>query len=140
MKGDLAMDYIPASALLSEKSGALADKMTQYLLLHPFALLDTHRLMTRFHASPVIVRQAMQQLAMATNGPEGRAPGLEGLDGPTKQLLVGLLRHPHDLVDSHRLMRRFGVSSTQFLQALDWIDQRVVEGEELWSAESRDFE
>jgi hypothetical protein len=132
------MEYIPASALLSEKSIALADKITQYLLLYPFALLDTHRLMTRFQASAAIVQQAVQQLeAMAINGQEGRATGLESFDGPTKKLIFRLLRHPQDLVDSHRLMRQFGVSSTQFQRALDWISQRVIDGEEMWSAESR---
>jgi response regulator of citrate/malate metabolism len=134
------MEHIPASALLSEKSGALADKITQYLLLHPFALLDTHRLMTRFQASPAIVQQAVQQLEMATDRQEGPATLLEGFDGPTKKLIFCLLRHPHDIVDGRRLMRRFGVSSTQFQQALDWIAQRVIDGEEMWSAESRAVE
>lgn len=134
------MEHIPPSALLSEKSGALADKITQYLLLHPFALLDIHRLMTRFQASPAIVQQAIQQLEMATSRQEGPAGLLEGFDGPTKKLISFLLRHPHDLVDGHRLMRRFGVSSTQFQQALDWIAQRVIDGEEMWGAESPAFE
>jgi hypothetical protein len=134
------MEHIPPSALLSEKSGALADKITQYLLLHPFALLDTHRLMTRFQASPAIVQQAIKHLEMATNRQEGLAALLEGFDGPTKKLIFFLLRYPHDLVDGHRLMRRFGVSSMQFQQALDWIAQRVIEGEEMWGAESRAFE
>jgi hypothetical protein len=78
------MEHIPPSALLSEKSGALADKITQYLLLHPFALLDTHRLMTRFQASPAIVQQAMQQLEIATNRQEGLVALLKSFDGPTK--------------------------------------------------------
>jgi hypothetical protein len=134
------MEHIPPSALLSEKSGALADKITQYLLLHPFALLDTHRLMTRFQASPAIVQQAIKQLEMATNRQEGLAALLEGFDGPTKKLIFFLLRYPHDLVDGHRLMRRFGVSSMQFQQALDWIAQRVIDGEEMWGAESQAFE
>ena len=134
------MEHIPPSALLSEKSGALADKITQYLLLHPFALLDTHRLMTRFQASPAIVQQAIQQLEMATNRQEGPAALLEGFDGPTKKLIFFLLRYPHDLVDGHRLMRQFGVSSMQFQQALDWIAQCVVDGEEVWGAEGRAFE
>ena len=134
------MEHIPPSALLSEKSGALADKITQYLLLHPFALLDTHRLMTRFQASPAIVQQAIQQLEMATNRKEGLATSLKSFDGTTKKLISFLLRHPHDLVDGHRLMRRFGVSSMQFQQALDWIGQRVVDGEEVWGAEGRAFE
>lgn len=133
------MEHIPSSALLSEKSNALANKITQYLLLHPFALLDTHRLMTRFQASPAIVQQAMQQLEIATNRQEEPAMLLMGFDEPTKKLIAFLLRHPHDIVDGHRLMRRFGVSSTQFQQALDWIDQRVIDGEEMWGAESRAF-
>ena len=131
------MEHIPASALLSEKSNALIDKITQHLLLHPFDLLDTHRLMTRFQASPAILQQAMQQLAMAATRQEGPTTVLEGFDGPTQQLIFCLLRHPHDLVDGHRLMRRFGVSSAQFQQALDWIAQRVIDGEEMWDAESR---
>ena len=65
---------------------------------------------------------------------------LEGFDGPTKKLISSLLRHPHDLVDGQRLMRRFGVSSAQFRQALDWISQRVIDGEEMWGAGSRAFE
>jgi len=137
VKGDPSMEYIPTSALLPEKSSALADKITQHLLLHPFDLLDTHRLMTRFQASPAVVSQAIQQLEMAANRQEGPATLLEDFDGPTKKLIFCLLRHPHDLVDGHRLMRRFGVSSTQFQQALDWIAQRVVDGEEMWGAESR---
>ena len=131
------MESIPPSAFLSEKSGALADKIVQYLCLHPFALLDTHRLMTRFQASPEIVHQAMQQLEMANTRQEGSATLLAGFDGPTKNLISFLLRHPHDLVDGHRLMRRFGVSSAQFQQALDWITQGIIDGEELWGAESR---
>jgi response regulator of citrate/malate metabolism len=134
------MEFNFPSTLLTEKSSALADKITQYLLLHPFDLLDTHRLMTRFQASPAIVQQALQQLEMATNRQERPAALLEGFDGPTKKLIFSLLRHPHNLVDSHRLMRRFSVSSTQFQQALDWIAQRVIDGEEMWSAESRAFE
>jgi hypothetical protein len=134
------MEFNFPSTLLTEKSSALADKITQYLLLHPFALLDTHRLMTRFQASPAIVQQALQQLEMATNRQERPAALLEGFDGPTKKLIFSLLRYPHNLVDGHRLMRRFGVSSTQFQQALDWIAQRVIDGEEMWSAESRAFE
>jgi response regulator of citrate/malate metabolism len=134
------MEHIPSSAFLSEKSGALADKITQYLLLHPFDLLDTHRLMTRFHASPEIVQQAMLQLEMATTRQEGRTTLLKGFDDPTRKLIFHLLRHPHDLVDGHRLMRRFGVSSTQFQQALNWIVQGIVDGEELWGAESRAVE
>jgi hypothetical protein len=133
------MEHIPPSALLSEKSNALANKITQYLLRHPFALLDTHRLMTRFHASPAIVQQAIQQFEMATDRLEGLATSLRGFDERTKKLIALLLRHPHDLVDGHRLMRRFGVSSAQFQQALDWIDQRVIDGEEMWGAESRAF-
>ncbi len=130
------MDQIPPSALLSEKSHALADKITEYLRLQPFALLDTHRLMTRFQASPEIVHQAMQQLDTATGRQEGLSSEMASLDEPTQKLLYGLLHHPHDLVDGHRLMRRFGVSSAQFQQALDWIDQRVIDGEEMWSGES----
>jgi hypothetical protein len=130
------MDQIPPSALLSEKSRALADQMTQYLLVHPCALLDTHRLMTRFQASPAIVQQAMRQLEMAIDRQEGPVTVLAGLDEPTKNLIFRLLRHPHDLVDGHRLMRRFRVSSAQFQQALDWIDQRVIDGEEMWGGES----
>jgi response regulator of citrate/malate metabolism len=130
------MDQIPPSALLSEKSNALVDKITEYLRLQPFALLDTHRLMTRFHASPQIVQQAMRQVEMAADRQEGPATVLAGLDEPTKQLIFRLLRHPCDLVDGHRLMRRFGVSSAQFQQALNWIDQRVIDGEELWGGES----
>ena len=87
--------------------------------------------MTRFQASPAIVHQAMQQLEMAINHQEGLATLLEGFDGPTKKLIFSLLCHPHDIVDGHRLMRRFGVSSTQFQQALDWIAQRVIDGEEM---------
>ena len=134
------MERIPSSALFSEKSNALANKITQYLLRHPFALLDTHRLMTMFQASPIIVQQAIQQMEMATTHQEGSATLLKGLDEPTKKLIAFLLRHPHDIVDGLRLMRRFGVSSIQFQQALDWIDQRVIDGEEVWSAESRAFE
>ena len=134
------MEYIFTSALLSEKSSALADKITQHLLFYPFDLIDTHRLMTRFQASPAIVQQAIQQLEMATNRQEGLATSLKSFDGPTKKLISFLLRHPHDLVDGHRLMRRFGVSSMQFQQALDWIGQRVVDGEEVWGAEGRAFE
>jgi response regulator of citrate/malate metabolism len=134
------MKDIPPSALLAEKIGALADKITQHLLLYPFDLLDTHRLMTRFQASPAIVQQAMQQLEIATTRQEGPAALLKGFDGPTKKLIFSLLRHPHDIVDGHRLMRRFGVSSMQFQQALDWIAQCVIDGEEMWSAESRAFE
>jgi response regulator of citrate/malate metabolism len=134
------MEHIFTSTLLLEKSSALADKITQYLLLHPFSLLDTHRLMTRFQASPAIVQQAIQQLEMATTRQEGPAALLKGFDGPTKKLIFSLLRHPHDLIDGRRLMRRFGVSSTQFQQALDWIAQCVVDGEEMWGAESRAFE
>jgi response regulator of citrate/malate metabolism len=133
------MEHIPPSALLSEKSNALANKITQYLLRHPFALLDTHRLMTRFQASPAIVQQAIQQLEMATNRQEEPAMLLMGFAEPTKKLIAFLLRHPHDIIDGHRLMRRFGLSSTQFQQALDWIDQRVIDGEEMWGAESRAF-
>ena len=134
------MEFNFPSTLLTEKSSALVDKITQYLLLHPFALLDTHRLMTRFQASPAIVQQAIQQLEIATTRQEGSATSLKGFDGPTKKLIFFLLRYPHDLVDGHRLMRRFGVSSTQFQQALDWIDQRVIDGEETGGAESRAFE
>ena len=131
------MKYTPPLAPLSEKSDALANKITQYLLVHPFDLLDTHRLMTRFQASPAIVQQAMQQLEMATNRQERAVTLLEGFDEPTKKLISLLLRHPHDIVDGHRLMRRFGVSSTQFQQALAWISQRVIDGEEMGGAESR---
>lgn len=134
------MEHIPPSALLSEKSNALANKITQYLLRHPFALLDTHRLMTRFQASPAVVQQAIQQMEMAITRQEGPATLLKGFDESTKKLIAFLLRHPHDIVDGHRLMRRFGVSSTQFQQALDWIDQRVIDGEEIWGEESRAFE
>ena len=134
------MEHIFTSTLLLEKSSALADKITQYLLLHPFSLLDTHRLMTRFQASPTIVQQAIQQLEMATNRQEGPMALLGGLEEPTKKLIFSLLRHPHDLIDGRRLMRRFGVSITQFQQALDWIAQCVVDGEEMWGAESRAFE
>jgi hypothetical protein len=134
------MEYIPTSALLSEKSGALANKIMQHLLLYPFDLLDTHRLMTRFQASPAIVQQAIQQLEMAANRQEGPAAVLEGFDGSTRKLIFFLLHHPHDIVDGHRLMRRFGVSSMQFQQALDWIAQFVVDGEEVGGAESRAFE
>jgi hypothetical protein len=132
------MEYIPASALLSEKSSALVDKITRHLLRHPFDLLDTHRLMTRFQASPAIVLQAMQQLeARAADRQDKPLTLLEGFDEPTKNLISFLLRHPHDIVDGHRLLRRFGVSSKQFVQALDWITRRVMDGEEVRGAESR---
>src|SRR5688572_19783095 len=105
------MEHIPPSALLSEKSGALSDKITQYLVLHPFALLDIHRLMPRFQASPAIVQQAIQHLEMATSRQEGAVELLEGFDGPTNNLIFVLLRHAHDLVHGHRVMRRLVVSS-----------------------------
>lgn len=134
------MESIFPSALLSEKSSVLADKIAQHLLLHPFDLLDTHRLMTRFQASPAIVQQAMQQAEIAINRRKELSALLEGFEEPTKKLISSLLRRPHDLVDGHRLMRRFGVSSAQFQQALDWIAQRVIDGEEMWDAESRALE
>lgn len=59
---------------------------------------------------------------------------------PTKKLIFCLLRHPHDLVDGHRLMPRFGGSNAQFERALAWIDQRVIDGEEMWSGESPTIE
>lgn len=132
------MDRIPASALLSEKNSALADKIVQHLLLHPFDLLDTQRLMTRFQASPAIVQQALQQLeTRKSDRQEGTTTLLNGLDEPTQKLIFFLIRHPHDLVDGHRLMRRFRVSGEQFQQALQWIAKRVVDEEEVWIEDGR---
>jgi hypothetical protein len=137
-KGSFFMDRIPASALLSEKNSALADKIVQHLLLHPFDLLDTHRLMTRFRASPAIVQQALQQLeTRKSDRQEGTPTSMDGLDEPTRKLIFFLIRHPHDLVDGHRLMRRFGVSGEQFQQALRWIATRVVDEEVVWIEEGR---
>jgi hypothetical protein len=56
---------------------------------------------------------------------------LKEMENPTRNLIFSLLRRPHDLVDARQLMRRYGVSSKQAQQALDWIAQRIVDGDEV---------
>ena len=120
--------------MLTEESGDLVNKIAHHLLQNPFDLLDTHRLMVRFHASPSIVRQALQQFeAIEATVQKRTTTRLKEIENQKKKLIFSLLRQPHDLVDVRRLMRQYGVSSQQ---ALDWIAQRVVNGDEVEVAEN----
>lgn len=42
---------------------------------------------------------------------------------PVEKLVLHLLRHPYDLVDTRRLMRRFRASAADMQRALRRIDQ-----------------
>src|SRR5215475_1122676 len=126
------MSDTPVKGLVAaEENVDLVNKIAYHLLQNPFDLLDTQRLMVRFHASAAIVRRALQQFeAMKATVQKETTTPLEEIENPTKKLIFSLLRRPHDLVDVRRLMRRYGVSSKQAQQALDWIAQRVVDGDE----------
>jgi hypothetical protein len=121
----------------AEESGDLSNQIAHYLLQNPFDLLDTQRLMVRFHASPPIVQHALQRFeAMKAAGQQRTMTPLEAMENPTKKLIFSLLRQPHDLVDVRRLMRQSGVSRQQAQQALEWLAQRVVDGDEVEGAEN----
>jgi len=125
-------DTLGKGLVLAEESSELINKIAHHLLQNPFALLDTQRLMARFHASASIVQHALQQFeAMEMTGQQKGTMRLEDIENPTKNLIFSLLRRPHDLVDVRQLMRRYGVSDTQVQQALNWIAQRVVDGDEV---------
>lgn len=50
-------------------------------------------------------------------------PFPEALPDPSEQLFLHLLRHPCDLVDARRLMRRFRVSPAEVQRVLGRIDK-----------------
>jgi DNA-binding GntR family transcriptional regulator len=127
------MSDAPVKGLVSAEEGSdLVNKITHHLLQNPFDLLDTQRLMAQFHASASIVRQALQQFeTMEVTTQKRSTMQLKEMENPTRNLIFSLLRRPHDLVDARQLMRRYGVSSKQAQQALDWIAQRIVDGDEV---------
>jgi hypothetical protein len=47
----------------------------------------------------------------------------ETLADPSEQLFLHLLRHPYDLVDVRRLMRRFRISPADVQRVLGQIDE-----------------
>lgn len=132
------MSDTPVKGLVSvEESGDLVNKIAHHLPQNPFDLLDAQRLMVQFHASASVVQHALQQFeAMETTVQKRTTMRLEEIENPTRKLIFSLLRQPHDLVDVHRLIRRYGISSKQAQQALDWIAQRVVDGDEVEVAEN----
>jgi DNA-binding GntR family transcriptional regulator len=132
------MSHTPVKVASAEESSDLVNKIAHHLLQNPFDLLDTQRLMVRFQASASVVKHALQQFeAMETTAQQRAEMLLENIENPTKKLIFSLLRQPHNLIDVRRLMRRYRVSSKQVQQALNWIAQRVVDGEEVWVDESR---
>ena len=47
----------------------------------------------------------------------------EGSQDPAEQLLLHLLRHPYDLIDTRRLMRQFHASPADFQNVLGKLEQ-----------------
>jgi len=124
------------------EGGERAEKIARYLLQNPFDLVDARRLMRRFRASGAEIQQALSRLERLEA--EGQAAKrLSALGEPeslSEKIVLHLLRHPCDLVDTRRLMRRFRASAADLQRALAWISRRVVEGEEVGVGESLDKE
>jgi hypothetical protein len=51
-------------------------------------------------------------------------------ENPTEQLVFHLLRHPCDLIDASRLMRRFHASATDVQLALKELEQIMLQQSE----------
>lgn len=119
-----------------------AEKIARHFLQNPFDLVDTRRVMRRFQASGEEVQQALRRLEglEIEDQTAERLSSLGGPEGVSEKIVLHLLRHPCDLVDTRRLMRRFRASGADVQRALAWISRRVVEGEEVGIDESLDKE
>jgi hypothetical protein len=108
------------------------DRIVSHLLHKPFDLLDTSRLMRRFRASAAEVQSALARVERLRRDQAKQevAPAQDYSEGVEK-LVLHLLRHPYDILDTRRLLRRFRVSAQELQSALDRLANLVMEKEGL---------
>jgi hypothetical protein len=52
------------------------------------------------------------------------------MNDPAERLILHLLRHPTDLIDTCYLMRRFQASSADVQQAFSWLEHHALQSSE----------
>ena len=69
--------------------------------------------------------EEVRGLVMANPQSQPQPGNIHDLSTPAQQLTQHLLRHPYDLIDVRRLLRRFRASTVDFQQALTQVEHEA---------------